>query len=363
MRMVTISLCLIVKNEEEVLGRCLASAVSLADEIVIVDTGSSDRTKKIAENYTNRIYDYPWQDDFASARNFSFSKAAMDYCMWLDADDVIEESDIEKILEWKKHTDGNVDVVMMPYAAEEDEQGRPVFSYYRERMLRKESGFHWEGFVHEAIAVRGKVDYLEAVVRHRKTRPGDADRNLRIYEKMKRKGISFGARETYYYARELYYHRRYTQARQYFESFLGMTGGIPEDLAEGCRLAAYCCYALNQEKDALDFLYLGLRFGVLLGELCCDIGKHFYDRGSWGHAAFWYEAARNAPKEKESCGFVRQECYGYLPCVQLSVCYDRMGDFRKAKLRHQEAGKWKPYGKEYLRNKNFFEQTADKINF
>lgn len=93
----TISLCMIVKNEEAVIGRCLDAVQDIADEIILVDTGSIDRTVDIAKKYTNSIYHYPWRDDFAAARNFAFSKARMDYQMWLDADDVIEAEDPGKI--------------------------------------------------------------------------------------------------------------------------------------------------------------------------------------------------------------------------------------------------------------------------
>ena len=70
-----ISLCMIVKNEEEVLVRCLESVQPLVDELIIVDTGSDDETITIARNYTDLIYQIPWEDDFAKARNFAFSKA------------------------------------------------------------------------------------------------------------------------------------------------------------------------------------------------------------------------------------------------------------------------------------------------
>ena len=71
--MITISLCMIVKNEEKVLARCLDSIADLMDEIIIVDTGSSDNTKEIAKKYTDKIYDFAWIDDFSAARNYSFS--------------------------------------------------------------------------------------------------------------------------------------------------------------------------------------------------------------------------------------------------------------------------------------------------
>ena len=72
--MITVSLCMIVRDEEAVLERCLESVRDAVDEIIIVDTGSTDATKDIGRNYTEKIYDLPWQDDFAGARNFAFSK-------------------------------------------------------------------------------------------------------------------------------------------------------------------------------------------------------------------------------------------------------------------------------------------------
>ena len=99
--MVTISLCMIVKNEERVLGRCLESVQEIADEIIIVDTGSEDRTKEIAEKYHARVFEQEWQDDFSRARNYSFSQAEMDYCMWLDADDIILDKDRIKLRQLK----------------------------------------------------------------------------------------------------------------------------------------------------------------------------------------------------------------------------------------------------------------------
>ena len=72
--MAKISLCMIVRDEEEVLERCLESIADCVDEIVIVDTGSVDRTKEIAQRFTDKIYDFQWVDDFSAARNFDFSK-------------------------------------------------------------------------------------------------------------------------------------------------------------------------------------------------------------------------------------------------------------------------------------------------
>ena len=132
----TISLCMIVKNEEKVLARCLDSIRGFVDEIIIVDTGSDDDTKRIARKYTDKVYDFEWIDDFAAARNYSFSKATMQYCMWMDADDVILDSDREKLAELKASVTPDIDIIMMRYNTAFDEDGKPTFSYYRERIVR-----------------------------------------------------------------------------------------------------------------------------------------------------------------------------------------------------------------------------------
>ena len=351
--MVTISLCMIVKNEEAVLGRCLDSVKDAVDEIIIVDTGSSDRTKEIAAEYTDKIYDFEWVNDFSAARNEAFSKAEMDYCMWLDADDILEEKGQEKLLFWKAQADDTADVVMMDYAAGFDEEGRVIFCYERERLLKWERGFRWEGRVHEAVPVSGKVERLALRIEHHSRKTSYGHRNLRIYEDMKEAGEPFHARDLFYYARELYYHRRYEEAVGCFLFFLEQKDAFCENQVDACRFTAYCLYALGREEKALSYLYRGLRYRTPGGELCCEIGKRFADRQNWEQAAFWYEAALHAPK-KTAGGFVQVECYGYVPCIQLSVCYDRMGEKKKAYECHKMAGKYKPYGREYRKNEEYF---------
>ncbi len=96
--MSTVSVCMIVKDEEKVLARCLDSLTGLADEIVIADTGSTDGTKAIAARYGAKIFDFPWNGDFAAARNFAFSNASMEYIYSADADEVIDEENRRKFL-------------------------------------------------------------------------------------------------------------------------------------------------------------------------------------------------------------------------------------------------------------------------
>lgn len=129
--MITISLCMIVKNEEQSIARCLNSVKGLVDEIVIVDTGSTDKTKQICRQFTDRIFDFEWVDDFSAARNFAFAQATQDYILWLDADDVLSEDDQKKFRKLKETLSPDVDAVSMEYHLSFDAEGKPNFSLRR----------------------------------------------------------------------------------------------------------------------------------------------------------------------------------------------------------------------------------------
>ncbi len=344
---------MIVKNEEMHIARCLDSIAELVDEIVIVDTGSTDKTVEIASGYTAKVYSYPWTDDFSDARNYSFSKATMDYCMWMDADDILEKTEREKFLQLKKSLLPDTDIVMMKYHTAFDENGRPSFSYFRERWIKNCSKYRWVGAVHEVIPPSGKVIYSDIAICHKKINAKDPDRNLKIYQKMLADGKTLDARQQYYYGRELYYHKQYEEAVSVFEQFLQSTDGWVENKIEACSICANCYDQLGQENSALMTLLRSMSFDLPRAELCCDIGKYFLEHGNYRNAVYWYETALHTQRDEYSGGFVLPDCYDYIPLLQLCVCFDKMGDRKKAKEYNERAGLCKPYSKAYLYNKDY----------
>lgn len=239
-----ISLCMIVRNEEAVLGRCLDSVADLVDEIILVDTGSTDNTKAVAAEYAAKIYDFPWCDDFSAARNYAVSQAVGDYWLWLDADDVIEGENHEKLRKILEAPEA--DMVFLPYWLSFDAAGTPQMISRRERIFRRSRGYRFTGAVHEAVVPSGSIRYGDAAVSHRKPHAGDPDRNLHIYQKLLLSGKRFSPREQYYYARELCDHGAYRAALPVLEQFLQEGRGWTPDNIGACLLAGRCYARLEQ---------------------------------------------------------------------------------------------------------------------
>lgn len=275
--------------------------------------------------------------------------------MWMDADDILEDTQKEKFLQLKESLTPETDIVMMKYNTSFDEAGMPSFSYYRERWIRNNAGYHWVGAVHEVIPPKGSILYSDIAISHRKMKAGDTDRNLRIYQKMLAEGKSLEPRQQYYYGRELYYHKQYKEAVSVLEQFLLSPEGWVENKIEACSICADCYFRLGQEQSALLTLLRSMSFDLPRAELCCEIGNYFLEHGNYHNAVYWYENALHIPKNEYSGGFVLPDCYDYVPLLQLCVCYDKMGDQQKAREYNERAGACKPYSKAYLYNKQYFD--------
>lgn len=351
--MATISLCMIVKNEEKVLARCLESVRDAVDEIIIVDTGSMDNTKEIARTYTDKIYDFDWIDDFSAARNFSFSKAEKDFVMWLDADDVITAENLKLLMKLKEKLD-NTDAVMMKYNTAFDENGNPTFSYYRERIIRRAIPHIWKGRVHEVIVYSGSTIYTEAAVNHYSVKTHYSTRNLDIYEKQLAEGEVLQPRDAFYYARELYYHKQYDKAIERFCDFISDENGWAENKIEACKILAFCYRENGDVYRAIEALSKSFVYDIPRAEICCELGNLLMNLNQYEKAAYWFETALSLPQNQSNGGFIDLNSYGYLPCIQLCVCYDKLKNYELAEEYNRRAGKYRPDSPAYLHNVNYF---------
>lgn len=201
--MATISTCIIVKNEIKNIPGLISDLRRFSDEIIMVDTGSTDGTLEWLESNKDdvlKVDHFDWIDHFAAARNYSFSKATKDWIFWCDADDRISPELIDEILKVKKTLNSTkYTSVFINYLF------GPGFDVPRRRLLRRSSNPQWYGACHEYVM--GDTDVLmkirdDAKIIHQREHP-HTDRNLNIFIKNILSGNELTTRDITYYSNEL----------------------------------------------------------------------------------------------------------------------------------------------------------------
>lgn len=165
-RDVRLSACLIVKNEEEYLPKCLKSIEAIVDEIVIVDTGSTDHTIEIAEKFGAKIFHFEWRDDFAAARNFANEQASGDWILQMDADEELFPEDQNKVREVIHQDECNgAYVALQNRVASTFGENLPSM-HYLVRLFRNRKDFYFENPIHETLKISGKVIAVDINLLH-----------------------------------------------------------------------------------------------------------------------------------------------------------------------------------------------------
>jgi GT2 family glycosyltransferase/tetratricopeptide (TPR) repeat protein len=168
-RQANISLCMIVRNEERVLVDALNSAKPFFTEMIVVDTGSEDRTKEIVCEIGATLYEFPWTDSFAEARNESLRHAAGKWIFWMDADDVLPWASGEMIVQAAINAPPHVIGFVIP--VQFVEQGQWGTRVDHVKLFRNFPGVQFEGRIHEQVlpslnAKGGRIERLDAIVLH-----------------------------------------------------------------------------------------------------------------------------------------------------------------------------------------------------
>jgi len=358
--MVSISLCMIVKNEEAVIGRCLTSVKDLVDEINIIDTGSTDNTKQIVKEFTDRIFDFEWIHHFAAARNFSFQHATKEYILWLDADDVLLEEDQEKFKALKESLTLDIDAVSMNYNLSFDNEGNVSSLLRRYRLVRRDKQFQWIGAVHEYLEVGGKLLDSNVAVSHLPL-SHDHSRNINIYKQLVDSGEPLSPRDTFYYANELLDHGQFEDAIFYYETFLTSKLGWVEDNITACFKLADCYSHLNDPENNLSSILRSFEYDIPRPEACCRLGFLFMEQAKTYEAIFWYEQALNI-KQNPNAPFQNKTFTTWLPHLQLCVLFDRLQQYELANAHNELARSFLPNDEKILHNKKYFERILNKEN-
>lgn len=328
-----LSLSMIVRDEERTIGRVLAQAAEFCDELIVVDTGSRDGTREIAQRAGATVLEFEWIDNFAAARQFSLDACTGDWVMWLDADDVLVPEVRSAYQDVKQSLLSNsLDAVWAPYRYHFDpESGVCTYAFNRERIVRRAEGVHWAGAVHEVLMVPGSRYTFrdDLYVEHRPhpdRGPAKVGRNLAILEKAVAAGDE-APRTLFYFANELRDNARHAEAIEAYRRYLAAPGPYWEAYAAQVSLAR-CGFAIGRDDEALRALHDAVQRDASRAEAFMLLGRWHYDRKEWTRAIPYYSAAASARRPDE--GFVQEADYSYAPWDFLGVCLANAG-------RHDEA--------------------------
>ena len=251
----TLSLCIIAKDADKDIRQCLESVKGLVDEIVLIDTGSTDSTKKIALEYGAKVYDYLWQNDFSDARNFSLSKVNTDWVLILDSDEILkgEKENLKEII--NADYNGKIPIFFIDILTFTDKNNEE-YSYYQKkiRLFPKNQNIKFEYSIAEEITHPegiGNLISLEAkglVIKHflEGGPKGKSQRNVPILKReLKKNPKAF-----------------------YYNYLMGK-----ECLQHGFLVKAFTAYqnALKSEDEKESFY---------LAEICTDLIKILYKQGN-----------------------------------------------------------------------------------
>ncbi|RKM60728.1 glycosyltransferase [Butyrivibrio sp. XB500-5] len=333
--MVTVSVCMIVKNEEECLGRCLKSLQGIVDEMIVVDTGSTDKTKEIAKECGAKVYDFKWTGDFSEARNYSFSLATCDYIYAADADEELDEENRQRFVKLKEDIEKlDIDIVQMYYCNQLS--FRTVYNYDRElrpKLFKRVRHFVWEDPIHEQVSLEPVVCNSDIEIIHR-PRENHAGRDLASFRKAVDDGRYLSKRLHNMYARELFMGGTdddFIKAKEFFKkSACDTNRGVDEIKEASCVLA----HVAVLEDDAPALLKYSLKDATteMSSEMCYELGEYYYGKKDYDEAIIWFF---NGAYECESVLDIKKS--KELPRLALAKCYRALGNEEQAADYEREA--------------------------
>jgi len=342
---------MIAKNEAHNLGPLLQSVKGCFDEIHITDTGSTDATLDFIDKINEHIragsrdwaglpeinvHHFTWVDDFAAARNYSFSHAKSDYVMWLDADDAL--SDAKAFIEWRDTVMHTAHYWAVTYNYAFDKQGKVECQFVRERVIKNNFGFTWKYFVHEGIVqTEAKHFWPNRVttwaVNHRRTdsdRKADESRNLRLFEL--RDAETLEPRMKYYYGKELVENGKPELAGKHLMAAIKDPTLDIHDRIMAFQYAGQSAMCAKAYAQVIDLCFNCLRLMPSRAEAWCLLGDAWLHSGEVEKARQCYRYALDCkPDALGGIIVVFAPAYHDYPHTQLATIALQQGDALSAK--------------------------------
>lgn len=361
----TIALAVICKNEKHNLPVLMESVKDCFDEIHITDTGSTDGTVELinqwaaGENPANSkvfLHTFQWVNDFAAARNASIAEIKTDYFMWLDCDDSLQGR--EGFINWRDNVMQFGDYWLATYHYAHDRvTQKPMCSFARERVISMKFNPQWNYFVHEGCIPKPGMKSGFATtwnVWHRRTAEdiqADKARNLKMFEGRGQ----LDPRMKFYYGKEYFENGNSHEAYRWLKEAIDDPKLEMHDRILGMQYACYCCLGFKTQESyftARQIAHLGLQLQGNRAEFHVIIADTYLAENKLPEALCYLWAAKNCkgvPDGSPYSGalFSYPGASGDYPTTQIAKIYFHMGEFQNAKAMCEEGMRLYPTNKEF----------------
>jgi tetratricopeptide (TPR) repeat protein len=336
--MTTLALHMIARNSENTLYNTLQSVIGLFDQIVVVDTGSTDKTIDVAKSFNAEVYEFPWVDDFSKARDYALSKVRCDWAMWLDTGDLMTKESVNNLCKFF-HGDNSLeqcDLVWLNINRKLNPNGTPFFTMIVPRIARMASNPVWERPIHETITTTigdepRSVFFPDAEINDpHSDLVGGAMRNLRILDKMIAEGDT-STRTMYYRGQELRDLGRTQEAINQWLEYIKQAP-ITWEYYDALMNIGKCYFTRNTGNDWVD------AFGYFLWAISVDptepdawrlIALCYTETGKYENAIPFICATINmkvvADGRPRNLTF-----YGEYPLEEIAICYFKIEKYTEA---------------------------------
>lgn len=301
-----LSVAMIVKNEEENLPIVIGSLNNVYDELIIVDTGSTDNTKKVAKELGAKVYDLKLDPfHFGDARNFSFEKCTGDWIVWVDADDKVKNP--EGIRKQMEEAPDGVTAFVAIYNYSFDENGKCNSRHWKERLIKNEGWYTWKGVLHEALVpVRQTVANHSTLfeIDHNKSDDGYQNSSQRNYDIIsawvEEEGIgSTDPRNILSLGNACLGLKQYDEAIKYFTIF-AQESGWSEEIYVALHRAAVCCRFLGKHQMAIDYELQAIKVDPKIKDAYIGLGQTFMELHDWDNAEHWLTQSFSKNNQKKA---------------------------------------------------------------
>jgi len=339
-----LSLCMIVRDNESTIGPCLESIRPYVDEIVVVDTGSKDRTPEICRKYGARLFEFPWCDDFSAARNESLRYARGEWLFWMDSDDTISPECGRKLraLADGPHPENVFGYIMQVHCPGPEDQGhRDVTIVDHAKLIRNRPDLRFDGRIHEQLlpAIRragGVVVWTDIHVLHSGSDPSPEGKerklerdlrilNLELSERPDHPFVLFNLGMTYADV------KRYGEAVDYLARCLAVSKPEESHLRKAYALLVISLQQLHRDDEAWKRCQQGLALYPDDKELLFHCAMLLHRFGRLEEAEQIYLRVLNNPEEWHFTS-IDQDLAGYKARHNLALVYEEMGDLRRAEV-------------------------------